>query len=61
MTVEVSIRGARKIARLVESETGKIARTKTGAALDGGGHGTAKKAQRQADHVNAAPRRSEDK
>lgn len=61
MTVKVEFRGARKIARLVEQETGKIARTVTGKPVDGGGHPSKAKAQRQADHVNAAPRRSEDK
>jgi hypothetical protein len=60
MAVRVEVRGQRKIARLVEAESGKIARTVGGKPVDGGGHPSKAKAQRQADHVNAAPRRKND-
>lgn len=57
MTIKVEIRGKKKTARLVEAETGKIARRESGAPVDGGGHKSKAKAVRQAAHVNEAPRR----
>ena len=40
--------------RLVESATGRIAKTKLGNAADGGGHRSRAKAGRQAGYINAA-------
>ena len=43
--------------RVVESETGKIAKNKAGTALDGGGHTLRKDAQAQARAINASKKR----
>lgn len=47
--------------RLVEEETGKIALSKNGHPMDGGGHKQADTAIRQASYINVSPRREEDK
>lgn len=39
--------------RVIEAATGKIAKTKTGKAIDGGGHQSKQKALAQARAVNA--------
>lgn len=38
--------------RVVESNTGRIAKNKSGTAVDGGGHNTRSGAQKQASAVN---------
>ena len=43
--------------RVVESNTGKIAKNKSGTAVDGGGHNTRSGAQRQASAVNINKRK----
>lgn len=45
--------------RVVESETLRIAKSKHGKAMDGGGHDSKAKALRQAEHINANPRRTD--
>lgn len=44
--------------RVVESDTLRIAKSKNGVAMDGGGHDSKAKALRQAEHINAHPRRT---
>lgn len=62
MSVRVERRGVKHPKhRLVEAETGRIARRESGAPLDGGGHNGKAKAVRQAGHINQAPRRDERK
>lgn len=51
MPVKVAKRGEKY--RIVEASTGKLARTKKGAAVDGGGHKSKEKAQKQARAINA--------
>lgn len=43
--------------RIIETETGKIAKNKAGTALDGGGHKTSGQAQKQASAVNISQAR----
>ncbi len=43
--------------RVVESDTGRIAKNRGGKALDGGGHGSKDKAQKQASAVNISQAR----
>jgi len=40
--------------RLIEATTGRIAKNKGGSAVDGGGHKSKSKAQKQASAVNAS-------
>lgn len=43
--------------RLVDEETGQVAVNKNGKPLDGGGHDSQEKAQRQAGHINKSAER----
>ena len=53
----VIIRKRRGKFRVVEKLTGRISKTKNNNAVDGGGHKTRPKADRQARAINAAWRR----
>lgn len=53
----VKVKKVRGKYRVVEADTGKIAKNKGGTALDGGGHGTSAKASAQARAVNASLRK----
>jgi hypothetical protein len=50
----VSIRKVRGKFRVVERATGRIAKTKLGNPVDGGGHRSRQKAGRQAGYINEA-------
>jgi len=50
----VVVRKRRGKYRVVEADSGRIAKSSKGHAADGGGHGTKTKADRQARAINAA-------
>lgn len=54
----VTVRKRGKKHRVVESETGRIAKNKGGTALDGGGHYNPNMANSQARAVNSSLRKS---
>lgn len=58
MAVEVKKRKGKF--RLVEIETGKLAKTQYGNPVDGGGHEEKAKAERQASYINGAKKRKPD-
>lgn len=45
--------------RVVESDTGRIAKNKAGSAIDGGGHSSKGKASKQASAVNISQARKQ--
>ena len=57
----VVVRKREGLYRVVEEETGRIAVTKNGNAVDGGGHREEAKAKRQAGYINASLKKREEK
>lgn len=55
----VSVTYRNKKYRVVESSTGKIAKNKSGTAVDGGGHTSKAKATKQAQAININKARKE--
>ena len=55
--MSVDVKKLRGKFRIVEEGTRRLARSKNGEPMDGGGHAERAKALRQEEHINAAARR----